>query len=112
MLHRNTTDSHAAEFGAAGASAAVPQEASVDLARLQSIAAVIELRGIAGDPSGVESVAVAARGLGVSPVLVSVLIDDAEPSVARERAFGRISAIIDSRLRNFDVSRAHDLVAC
>ena len=26
MLHRNTTDSHAAEFGAAGASAAVPQE--------------------------------------------------------------------------------------
>lgn len=92
MLTRNTI-----ELGADGASVATI-DPTVTRARLASLAESIEKGGMAADPMGVLLVAHTARDLGVSPVLVSVLADEHEPAVARERAFGRVSVQIDARL--------------
>ena len=85
------------ECGSDGASAVV-MDAAATRARLTSVAASIEQGGMDSDPVSVLLVAHAARDLDVSPVLVSVLADEREPAVARERAFGRVSAVMEARL--------------
>jgi len=54
-------------------------------------AARIEADGIAAHEDLARSVVAAASGRGLCPVLVDVLADPREPSVARERAFGRLA---------------------
>jgi hypothetical protein len=85
------------ECGSDGASTVVMDPATMR-ARLASVAESIERGGVDSDPVSVLLVAHAARDLDVSPVLVSVLADETAPAVARERAFGRVSAAMESRL--------------
>jgi hypothetical protein len=85
------------EPGADGAST-LTVDAAATRSRLATVAATIEQGGIDADPMSVLLVAHTARDLEISPVLVSVLADEKEPAVARERAFARISVLMDSRL--------------
>jgi hypothetical protein len=50
--------------------------------------------GITAHEQAVTELLAAARSAGVCSVLVDVLADPAEPTVARERAFGRVAAAI------------------
>lgn len=54
-------------------------------------AARIDADGIAAHEDLASSVVAAASSRGLCPVLVDVLADPREPSVARERAFGRLA---------------------
>jgi hypothetical protein len=51
----------------------------------------LESFGFASQEVALRPVIRAARAAGVSPVLVDVLADPAEPEVARLRAFGRVA---------------------
>ncbi|MBA3289709.1 MAG: hypothetical protein H0U21_17145 [Acidimicrobiia bacterium] len=65
---------------------------------LLQLAMDIEARGLKGREADVRQVVRAARVAGISRVSVDVLADDAQPEVARLRAFGTIAAALD-RLR-------------
>jgi hypothetical protein len=58
---------------------------------LAAWAARIDADGIAGHEDLARAVVAAASSRGLCPVLVDVLADPTEPSVARERAFGRLA---------------------
>ncbi len=92
MLTQNTT-----KIGSDD-TAVLPIDTNATRAQLAALAETIAQGGMAADPVNVLLVAHTARDLGVSATLVSVLADEQEPSVARERAFGRVSALIDARL--------------
>jgi len=66
---------------------------SIDLPKL---AADLESGGFAGQDTVVRAVVQAARVRGVSPVLVGILADPAEPEVARLRAFGMVAAALSA----------------
>ena len=50
--------------------------------------------GISADPRGITELAETAQRLGIRPVLVDVLLDEAQPEVARLRAFTRVSCAV------------------
>ena len=52
---------------------------------------VIEADGIAADPVGLLLLAHEARDLGISELMVDVMVDEAQPEVARIRAYARVS---------------------
>ena len=54
-------------------------------------AARIDADGIAAHEDAAQRLAAVASSRGLCPVLVDVLADPREPSVARERAFGRLA---------------------
>ncbi len=83
--------------GAAGAVGTTPPPLAVDVptaGMLSAWAARIDADGIAAHEDLARRVVVAASRSGLCPVLVDVLADPAEPSVARERAFGRLAAAL------------------
>jgi hypothetical protein len=59
--------------------------------QLLQLAWDLESRGFSGQEVALRPVIRAARAAGVSPLLVDVLADPAEPEVARLRAFGRVA---------------------
>jgi hypothetical protein len=69
--------------------------ATADLATLDS---AIAAQGIHADTVSLLLLAHAARDLGVNDVLVSVMVDEAEPEVARVRAYARVSTVVGTRL--------------
>jgi hypothetical protein len=71
-----------------------------DIPQLDALAWEIEDGGIAGRELAVRRVVRAAQALGVSPTLVAVLADPAEPEVARLRAFGCIATALAEAARN------------
>lgn len=58
----------------------------------------IEADGITADPDSLALLALAARDLGVSEVLVDVMTDEQAPPVVRVRAFGRVSSSVAGRI--------------
>ena len=79
---------------------------------MDQIAARIALEGIDRVP---EAIAVAALMAGGSPVAAGIVMADSEPTVARERAFARIAALVtrvdSGRSRGNDVESALTWVA-
>jgi hypothetical protein len=71
-----------------------------DIPQLSALAWDLADGGIAGRELAVRRVVRAAQALGVSPTLVAVLADPAEPEVARLRAFGRIATALAEIARN------------
>jgi hypothetical protein len=72
----------------------------VDIPWLDALAWEIEDGGIAGRELAMRRVVRAGQALGVSPTLVAVLADPAEPEVARLRAFGRIATALAEAARS------------
>jgi hypothetical protein len=68
-------------------------------ARLKSLDYVLEANGITADPVNLLLLAHTARDLGVNELLVSLMIDDDEPEVARIRAYARVAVQVASQLR-------------
>ncbi|MHB1066778.1 MAG: hypothetical protein ACYC2Z_05035 [Candidatus Nanopelagicales bacterium] len=66
---------------------------------IKALGHAIESHGIQADPVSLLLLAHAARDLGVSDVLVGVMVDEDEPTVARLRAFGRVSTLVSAQLR-------------
>jgi hypothetical protein len=71
-----------------------------DIAQLDALAWEIADGGIAGRELALRRVVRAAQALLVSPTLVAVLADPAEPEVARLRAFGCIATALAASARN------------
>jgi hypothetical protein len=72
----------------------------VDMSQLTELAWEFEDGGIAGRELAVRRVVHAARALGVSPTMVAVLADPAEPEVARLRAFGCVATALADAARD------------
>lgn len=68
-------------------------------ARITALDFLLEAEGIAADPVTLLLVAHTARDLGVDEILVSVMVDEDEPEVARLRAYARVSVQVASLLR-------------
>ena len=100
-LHRDIHEGIPADLVVA-ATAEVMSTPDLDLLALE-----LEAHGLAGCDLAVRAVVSAARTAGLSAVLVDVLGDNAEPEIARLRAFGHL-AILLSRLR-IDVPAACDI---
>lgn len=67
---------------------------------LQGLASRVAESGIsATSPESLEQLADVAESVGVSHVLCEVLVDPAEPMVARERAFALVSCAVSGRVR-------------
>lgn len=72
---------------------------------LQRAAETVAERGIdALDNSVIDTIAARALMLGASPVLVDVAVDPAEPSVARLRAFGKLTMFAARPLGEFTLA--------
>ena len=61
---------------------------------LNTLGNAIESNGITADPVTLNLLADDARGLGVKEVLIDIMVDDSAPSVARVRAFARVSSTV------------------
>jgi hypothetical protein len=68
-------------------------------ARIKSLDFVLEANGITGDPVNLLLLAHTARDLGVNELLVSLMVDEDEPEVARIRAYARVAVQVAARLR-------------
>ena len=68
-------------------------------ARITSLDHLLEADGISADPVSLLLLAHAARDLGVNELLVSIMVDESEPEVARLRAYARVAVQVSSRLR-------------
>ena len=67
---------------------------------LEGLATRVAVAGIsATTPDALEALAQTAEAVGVSPVLVEVLVDPAQPPVARERAFSLVSCAVSGVVR-------------
>ena len=66
-------------------------------ARLAALDYGIEAAGISADPVSLLLLAHEARDLGISELLVSLMIDEAQPEVARIRAYARVSVQVANR---------------
>lgn len=74
---------------------------------LEGLAHSVAVAGIAAtSPETLEALAETAEAVGVSPVLVEVLVDPAEPVVARERAFSLVTCAVSGVVRE-----SHELAA-
>lgn len=74
-------------------------DARTTAARITALDLLLDAEGIGADPVALLLVAHAARDLGVDEVLVSVMVDDDQPEVARLRAYARVSVQVVSRLQ-------------
>lgn len=74
------------------------------LARLADLDVAMDARGIDADPVTLLMLAHEARDLGVNEVLVSVMVDEAEPAVARLRAYARVAVQVATRVEQVDVT--------
>ena len=92
-LHREIHTEIRDELLTVSATAAAVGTPDLDLLALELAA-----HGLAGRDLAVGAVVRAARTAGLSPVLVDVLGDTAEPEIARLRAFGHLASLL-SRLR-------------
>jgi hypothetical protein len=72
---------------------------TIDISQLVQLAWDLEDGGIAGQELAVRRVVWAAQAARVSPTLVGVLADPAEPEIARLRAFGRIATALAETAR-------------
>jgi len=104
-LRRDIHKGIQAELFTVTATAEVMSTPDLDLLALD-----FEAHGLAGRDLAVGAVVRAARAAGLSPVLVDLLCDTAEPEVARLRAFGRLAALL-SRPHRTDVPAACDIAA-
>lgn len=68
------------------------------ISTIRALDFAIEDRGMDADPVGLLLLAHAARDLGVTDVLVSVMIDDSEPEPARVRAYARVAVEVADRM--------------
>jgi len=75
-----------------------PDRPVMTVARLGEIARRIDLDSGADLEAELVDVAATARTLDLSPVLVGVLANRDEPTVARHRAFGRLAVAIERAL--------------
>ncbi len=76
---------------ATGLVAAPTSGTALDERTLSAWAARIDADGIEAHEDLARTIVTAASRLGLCPVLVDVLADPAEPTAARERAFGRLA---------------------
>lgn len=67
-------------------------------ARISTLDHVVEAGGIDADPVALLLLAHTARDLGVDEMLVSLMVDEDEPAVARVRAYARVSVQVSSTL--------------
>ena len=67
-------------------------------ARLKSLDLVLEAKGITADPVNLLLLAHTARDLGVNELLVSIMVNEDEPEVARIRAYSRVAVQVANRL--------------
>jgi hypothetical protein len=70
----------------------------LNIARIEDLGYELEAGGIDADPVNLLLLAHTARDLGVNEMLVSLMIDEEEPRVARMRAFARVSVQVSMRL--------------
>lgn len=71
-------------------------------ARITSLDYVLEAEGMNADPVSLLLLAHTARDLGVSELLVSIMVDEREPEVARLRAYARVSVQVSALLGGRD----------
>ena len=71
-------------------------------ARITSLDHLLEADGIAADPVSLLLLAHTARDLGVDELLVSIMVDEREPEVARLRAYARVAVAVSALLREGD----------
>ena len=69
-------------------------------ARITSLDSMLEADGIAADPVSLLLLAHTARDLGVDELLVSIMVDEREPEVARLRAYARVAVQVSAMLRD------------
>lgn len=68
---------------------------------LEGLATRVAVAGIsATTPDALEALAQTAEAVGVSPVVVDVLVDPAQPPVARERAFSLVTCAVSGVVRD------------
>ena len=67
-------------------------------ARIKSLDFVLEADGITGDPVNLLLLAHTAQDLGVNELLVSIMVDEDQPEVARVRAYSRVAVQVASRI--------------
>jgi hypothetical protein len=75
--------------------------ARTDFAPLSLLSALDEqvaAHGMAADPAALGVLAHAARDLGVTDVLVSVMVDEDEPEAARVRAYSKVSSAVSGQV--------------
>ncbi|MBI1352632.1 MAG: hypothetical protein GC156_16145 [Actinomycetales bacterium] len=73
-------------------------KAQVTNMNMSVLDAEVATRGIDADPVTLLLLAHAARDLGFDEVLIDVMVDEAEPEVARIRAYSRVSSAVSMRL--------------
>ena len=80
----------------------VVMEHSLTLADLDGLARTIDQRGIDAVPATlIRSLADDARADGASTTLTTLIVDPAEPRVARERAFVKLGARVTGALTSY-----------
>ena len=81
------------------------------MATITSLDYGIEAQGIEADSVNLLLLAHTARDFGIDELLVSLMIDETEPEVARIRAYSRVAPQVSSRLRTsgFGVVDERDL---
>lgn len=79
---------------------------------IDGLGLAIAAQGIDADPTSLHLLADAARELGVSGVLVDVMVDRAESSAARVRAFARVSTTVSVALHEAVAARGALRLAC
>lgn len=68
---------------------------------LEGLARRVAESGLAAaTPADLNALAESAQVVGLNPILAEVLVDPAEPTVARERAFSRITCAVSGRVRS------------
>jgi hypothetical protein len=88
-------------------------ETGTPTANLARLDYAIEADGIHADSVSLLLLAHSARDLGVNDTLVSVMIDEAEPEVARVRAYARVASVVGTRLASRPSAAVRQLVpAC
>jgi hypothetical protein len=69
-------------------------------ARIKSLDFMLEADGITADPVNLLLLAHTARDLGVNELLVSLMVDEDEPEVARIRAYARVAVQVATTTTN------------
>lgn len=75
-------------------------ETHTTTARIKSLDYRVEAGGIDADPVNLLLLAHTARDLGINELLVSLMVDEAEPEVVRVRAYGRVAVQVAAQLRD------------
>jgi hypothetical protein len=73
--------------------------------RISELDYALEVGGIAADPVNLLLLAHTATELGVDDLLVSVMVDENEPEVARMRAYARVAVQVSNRMHKPSAAR-------